>query len=103
MTGERRWSFRPSTGQFFLRRADGGMVTVAYGDPYAAPLVGDWNNDGKDNIGVRMGGTYFFRTSEVTNPAEITSSVAYGNGDGAEIPITGDWNGDGADTQGIVF
>ncbi|MFG1606548.1 hypothetical protein [Actinoplanes sp. NPDC049265] len=95
--------YRPSTGQFFLRAADGSAVTVAYGDANAVPLVGDWNHDGKDNIGVRMGNTYFFRTSEITDPAEITSSVAYGNGDGNEIPLTGDWNGDGTDTQGIVF
>ena len=74
---------------------------VAYGNPDATPLVGDWDGDGTDNIGVRMGNVFFFRTSPVTADTETTTSVAYGNGTG-EIPIVGDWNGDGTDTQGVV-
>jgi hypothetical protein len=76
---------------------------VPYGNPNGTPLVGDWNGDGRDNIGVRMGNRFSFRTSEITSPIETTTSVAYGNGDGNEYPITGDWNGDGTDTQGIVY
>ena len=66
---------------------------VLYGNTNAQPLIGDWNGDGKDNIGVRMGNTFFFHAGEVT------ASVAYGNG-ATEIPIVGDWDGNG--TQGIV-
>ncbi|ROP33944.1 hypothetical protein [Couchioplanes caeruleus] len=50
-----------------------------------------------------MGNGYFFRTSAVSDNAEVTHHVAYGNGDGREIPIVGDWNGDKRDTQGIAF
>ncbi|MFI5496997.1 hypothetical protein [Actinoplanes sp. NPDC051859] len=98
---------KPGNYTFYLRTSANNQPeatrTVPYGDPGAFPLVGDWNGDGKDNIGVRMGNTYYFRTSAVTDAAEITQSVAYGNGDGREYPIVGDWNGDNRDTQGIVF
>jgi len=74
---------------------------VPYGNPNADPLIGDWDGDGKDNVGVRMGNTFAFRTSPVSSDTETTTSDAYGNGAG-EIPIVGDWNADNKDTQGIV-
>jgi hypothetical protein len=93
-------------GRFYLRMSantdpTATTVTVTYGNAGVLPLVGDWNGDGKDNIGVRMGSTFYFRTSEVTTPTETTTSISYGNG-GNEYAITGDWNGDGKDTQGTV-
>ncbi|GGQ75873.1 M23 family metallopeptidase [Couchioplanes azureus] len=98
---------KPGSNLFYLRTSANNQPeatrTVAYGNPGALPLVGDWDGDGKDNIGVRMGNGYYFRTSAVTDGAEVTHHVAYGNGDGREIPIVGDWNGDKRDTQGIVF
>jgi hypothetical protein len=73
-----------------------------YGNPNAVPLVGDWDGDGKDNVGVRMGNTFFMRTSPVSGGAETTSSVAYGDGGGTDLPVIGDWDGDGKDSQGIA-
>ncbi|MFI5593373.1 hypothetical protein ACIA5G_50570 [Amycolatopsis sp. NPDC051758] len=98
--------YRPSGARFYLRTSANtdpvdATTVVLYGNTNVQPLIGDWNGDGKDNIGVRMGNTFFFRTSEVNDNAEVTASVAYGNGT-TEIPIVGDWDGNGTDTQGIV-
>ncbi|MET8162451.1 hypothetical protein ABZT47_40335, partial [Sphaerisporangium sp. NPDC005289] len=63
-------------------------------------FAGDWDGDGKDNVGVRMGYTFYLRTSPVTSATETTRPVPFGNT--ADLPVIGDWNGDGTDTQGIV-
>ena len=60
------------------------------------PIVGDWDGDGKDNIGVRMGYTFYLRTSPVTSATETTTSFGYGNTNW--VPVIGDWDGDGTDT-----
>ncbi|MER6004877.1 hypothetical protein ABT120_40445, partial [Nonomuraea angiospora] len=74
--------------------------TFRYGDAGAAPLVGDWDGDGKDNVGVRMNGTFYMRTSPVTSATETTTSIGYG--DPSDLPLIGDWDGNHIDTQGIV-
>jgi hypothetical protein len=75
------------------------QITLMYGNPGAQPLVGDWDGDGKDNIGVRMGNTFYLRTTPVDQPGETTATVAYGNPD--DIPLIGDWDGDGKDDVGV--
>ncbi|WP_344188798.1 hypothetical protein, partial [Acrocarpospora corrugata] len=83
------WDYlNPNSGQ--------AQYTFLYGNPYAVPFVGDWDGDGKDNVGVRMGNVFYMRTSPVTTATETTQSVAYG--DAPMIPLAGDWDGDGKDT-----
>ncbi|MFB9876984.1 hypothetical protein ACFFMN_03480, partial [Planobispora siamensis] len=85
-------SNNPATGQ--------AQYSFMYGNPNAVPFVGDWDGDGKDNVGVRMGLTFYQRTSPVTSATETTRPIPYG--DAGDLPLVGDWNGDGIDTQGIV-
>jgi hypothetical protein len=71
-------------------------VQFAFGDRGAEVIVGDWDGDGTDTVGVRRG-----QTIELTNGHDSTREVllAYGRAD--DQIVVGDWNGDGRDTLGV--
>jgi hypothetical protein len=66
------------------------------------PMVGDWNDDGKDTAGVvRIVDHdlhWFLRNSNSTGGAHIRPIF----GNEGDRPVVGDWNGDGRDTIGAV-
>ena len=83
----------------------GGVRFVAVDQLGTIPVVGDWNGDGVDTIGV----VYYdfdldgpvrweLRNSNVSGPADIVMNY----GRGRDIPLTGDWDGNGTDTPGVV-
>jgi hypothetical protein len=93
-------------GGFFLRNSNtGGMadVTLTYGPGGSGfvAIVGDWNGDGTDTIGLysTSGGAFFLRNSNTGGVADIM--FTYGPGGLGFVPIVGDWNGDGVDTVGL--
>ena len=45
---------------------------VGFGDPGDIPIVGDWNGDGIDTIGVVRGNTWYLRNSNTTGVADVT-------------------------------
>ena len=75
-----------------------GDVTAGFGNPTDRPVVGDWNGDGTDTIGVSRGATFYLRNTNTTGTGELSASF----GDPSDWPIVGDWNGDHIDTIGIV-
>jgi len=92
--------FRPSNGVIFLKNlnisgfADLGLNYGLAGD---YPVVGDWDGDGDDTIGVYRNGIFLLRNSNSVGFANIT--VAFGSP--GDQPIAGDWNNDGVDTIGV--
>ncbi|MCL2088072.1 MAG: M23 family metallopeptidase [Oscillospiraceae bacterium] len=68
---------------------------IPYGNIGDIPIIGDWNGDGKDDIGVyRPSMAKFFLRTGTT-----TQEIYFGNiGD---VPIIGDWNGNGIDKIGV--
>ncbi|MCC6421119.1 MAG: hypothetical protein IT429_23020 [Gemmataceae bacterium] len=74
----------------------------AFGSAFGIPVVGDWDGDGVDTIGVveSQGGVlvWFLRNANTVGAPDI-APFAYG-GAGWK-PIAGDWNDDGADTVGV--
>lgn len=58
-------------------------------------IVGDWDGDGTDTLGVRRGNTYFLNNDFDEQP---DISVVYGSS-GDEV-VVGDWDGNGTDTLG---
>jgi hypothetical protein len=85
------WTIQPSSASL-------ATTTVAFGAPGDQPVVGDWNGDGNEDLGVLHGDTFSLLlgldpagpTLTVTLPAGVTG-----------VPVAGDWNGDGIDTVGV--
>ena len=91
---------------FFLRNSNvGGIADISFTFGPAnlglIPIVGDWNGDGVDTIGLYdpAHGAFFLRNSNDGGVADIT--FTFGPGGMGFIPIVGDWNGDGVDTVGL--
>ena len=61
----------------------------AYGLSGDQPLIGDWNNDGIDTVGVYRNNTFYLRN---TNTAGI-ADLAFGLGNPGDLPVAGDWDG----------
>jgi hypothetical protein len=91
--------------------------TFRYGTGGDIPVMGDWDGDGHDTVGVvratpGTGGvvryTWYLRNSNTSGPATVTPFV-YGRVEFVAvdqlgtIPVVGDWNGDGIDTAGVVL
>jgi hypothetical protein len=89
-----------SDSTFRLARRSGATsywTNIRYGVPGDQPLIGDWNGDGLDTLGVKRGNTYRLRNSNTGGPADIKFSY----GRATDVPVVGDWNGDGVDTIAV--
>jgi hypothetical protein len=101
--------FRADGGlQWLLRNSNtsgGADITLNYGRGETDfPVVGDWDGDGTDTVGVvRLRGDgalqWLLRNSNTSGGANIT--LNYGRGE-TDFPVVGDWDGDGTDTVGVV-
>ncbi|MBP6820235.1 MAG: SBBP repeat-containing protein [Acidobacteria bacterium] len=107
--------FRPSTGQFILRKNTNSLfcnfpftctTTLFFGQAGDLPIVGDWNGDGIDTVGVYRvingNGTWLLSNSpnvDNTSPQVNVSQFVFGLA--GQLPVAGDWNGDGIDTVGV--
>jgi len=52
-------------------------------------VMGDWNNDGVDTIGVYRNGTFYLRNTNTVGFAEIVFDL----GIPGDMPIAGNWDG----------
>ncbi len=92
--------FRPSNGLLYLKNFNtSGFADVAlnYGLAGDYPVIGDWDGDGDDTIGVYRNGTFLLRNSNTVGFAELNFPF----GQAGDQPIAGDWDGDGVDTIGV--
>lgn len=98
--------YRPQTGTFFLRGARPGWaetepdVEVTFGAPLATPLVGDWDGDGSQTVGVFDPGSRTFRLRSSSTAGDGDVEVVFGQA--GDLPVVGDWDGDGDDTVGVL-
>ena len=104
--------FRPSSRSFFLDlnsndlwdTLGGDASTSSFGIAGDIPVVGDWNGDGIDEIGIfRPSSRSFFldlNGNDVWDGMGIDASTP-SFGVAGDIPVVGDWNGDGIDDIGI--
>jgi hypothetical protein len=63
-----------------------------YGTSGDKAVVGDWDDDGIDEVG-------YWRPSVATFYRQGSSSITFGNP--TDIPVIGDWDGDGDDEVGV--
>ena len=65
------------------------------------PVVGDWNGDGKDDIGIFRPSNRLWSLDSNGNSKWDVSDKTMRWGLSGDIPVVGDWNGDGKDDIGI--
>jgi sugar phosphate isomerase/epimerase/glucose/arabinose dehydrogenase/regulation of enolase protein 1 (concanavalin A-like superfamily) len=90
----------PSPGRGFYLN-DGWDIWAdhefSFGRPGDSVIVGDWDGDGTDTLGVRRGNAYFLSNSLFGGNAD--EEFTFGRA-GDEV-LVGDWNRDGADTFAV--
>lgn len=87
------------------QRADAGQdgnalrANSKFGIKGATPVVGDFNGDGIDELGVFYHGEWFIdlNGNGVWDEEDLWARLGTEN----DMPVTGDWNGDGKDDIGI--
>jgi hypothetical protein len=91
--------FDAITGEWSIADNAGGVSTFFYGIPEDIPLVGDWDCDGDDTVGMfrPSNGYVYLRNTNDFGPADIT----FWYGIGGDVPFVGDWDGDGCDTLAV--
>jgi hypothetical protein len=91
--------FDPVTGEWSIADDAGGVTTFFYGNPGDVPLVGDWDCDGDDTVGMYRpsNGFVYLRNTNTFGTADIT----FWYGMAGDVPFVGDWDGDGCDTLAI--
>ena len=91
--------FDDASGLWALTRADGTTNAFFYGVPGDVPLIGDWDCDGVESVGMYRPSTGFvyLRNRNTFGVAEVD----FYYGIPGDRPIAGDWDGDGCDTLAI--
>jgi hypothetical protein len=79
--------------------APGAPEAHVFGLPGAIPVVGDWNGDGRSEIGLFYKGEWFLdlNGNGQWDPEDLWAKL----GVQGDRPIVGDWDGDGKDDIGI--
>ena len=74
------------------------MITDnTYGRVADEVLVGDWDGDGRDTLGVRRGNSYYLKNTTTSGVADIVMNY----GRATDRVVVGDWDGNGTDTLGV--
>lgn len=96
-----------SLGQFVLDSNDNGAWNpedraTIYGFASDTPIIGDWNGDGRDQIGVfrTFGPLGQFILDSNDNGTWDSQDRVFFYGFAGDKPVVGDWNGDGRDEVG---
>ena len=106
--GEKEWGWFDSAAATFHACEDypgpDPRCSVLWTAPAAlagrAPVVADWNHDGRADVGLFDARTGWFHLRTLGAWA-TTTSFRLGVGGGIEAPLAGDWNGDGRATVGL--
>jgi protocatechuate 3,4-dioxygenase beta subunit len=85
-------------GVWSIRASDVGGL-AAFGLAGAIPVVGDFDGDGQDDIGIFHEGEWFLdlNGNRQWDPADLWAKL----GAKGDKPVIGDWDGDGKDDIGI--
>lgn len=89
----------PAEGARLRNSNDGGSpdYTFAYGTIGDIPVVGDWNGDGIDTVGIWRPGSAMFmlRNSNSNSNSGGSADYTFAYGTIGDRPVLGNWNGDG--------
>ncbi|MEM0924695.1 MAG: S8 family serine peptidase [Planctomycetota bacterium] len=99
--------YNPGRSQFELRQhlAAGSEVDMIANGSFPSswlPLVGDWDGNGTETVGLYDPSSSVFHLSNSTQSSGADVRFQFGPGGFAGwTPLAGDWNGDGIDTIGF--
>ncbi len=102
--------WRPSTQSFYLDQdgslswtAGADVMSAPFGQAGDVPVVGDWNGDSRDEIGVWRPSTRRFYLDHDSSLSWSTGVDVISDpfGQAGDLPVVGDWNGDGRDDIGV--
>jgi hypothetical protein len=101
--------YRPATGVFTLdvdgdlasRDPDDTVITRLAGKVGGQPLVGDWDGDGRTDVGVFFGVTGQWLLDTDHNSAGVEITITKLDGAAGGRPVVGDFNGDGITDCGL--
>ena len=83
--------------------ADASDREFSFGNPGDKPIVGDWNGDGFDEVGVVRGNVWYLDINQNSNwDGAGGGDIFFKFGNVGDIPYVGDWDGNGADNMGVV-
>jgi hypothetical protein len=86
---------RGTPAQFRIRRPDRAPKVVELGTATDQPVVGDWDGDGRTDLGVRTPATRTFTLSTAAGVSQVELGFP------RDLPLAGDWDGDGTDEVGV--
>lgn len=78
-----------------------GNVVVSGSFGELTPLVGDWNGNGADGVGVYDPQSGTFRLTDTLGAVPETYTFTVTMAEADWIPVVGDWNGDGVSGVGL--
>ncbi len=93
--------FDRATATFVLRLGNSPQSPfrrVRFGSAGDVPVVGDWNGDGRTDLGVYRAATHTFEIAEGGVVRTISTPFSVGRD---EQPLAGDWDGGGRDTVAL--
>jgi serine-aspartate repeat-containing protein C/D/E len=77
----------------------GAPQAFLFGIPGAIPVVGDWNGDGRSEIGLYLKGEWFL---DLNGNGQWDADDLWAKlGSEGDRPVVGDWDGDGKDDIGV--
>jgi hypothetical protein len=88
--------FRPATATFRLLHADGTVSSQAFGSTSSLPVTGDWDGDGRWQVGVYDSSTSTFTLAKASGGIRV---VTYGSP--GSLPVVGYWNTDTRSDLGV--
>ena len=86
-------------GTWQIAGPHGESTEIVFGSPGAIPIVGDFDGDGSDEIGIFYRGEWLLDLSG--NRRWDSDDLWAQLGDEGDHPVVGDWDGDGKDDIGI--
>jgi len=89
--------FRPSDGNWYALKSDGGVLVTSWGAATDTTVPGDYDHDGKADMAVYRpsSGQWFILRS-----SDFTVNVV-GWGAGGDVPTAGDFDGDGKADEAV--
>ncbi len=86
---------RAATSEFRIRRPGEPAKVIRFGTSTDQPVPGDWDGNGRLNVGVRTPSTRTFHLRTAAGTTHVVFGLV------ADVPVAGDWDGDGVTEIGV--